>query len=306
MLNFLLQHPAWFALNPHRFQLGESPRFAHGQLRWVDIQARRLMIAREISGHHWPRDALQFESIEMPDQMACILPSTDPACWLGFGRMGIWLIRDGQAPEKILDAPYDNSRIRFNDACCDEWGRIWVSSLVDDKKTAEGKLYCYAKGVLHDVLGNITTGNGMAYSSAYKKLWLADTTAKRICNYTLSQTDSHIAPAGLAHQYITGTERPDGACMITPEHYAVAVIDGYRLDVFSAATDTLQGSIHAPFNKITMPCMVQLDQGYLILTSAQTQEPVRTQNTSEQYLQSGSLIAQAVCAPQAETFVYEF
>jgi sugar lactone lactonase YvrE len=286
--------------------LGESPRFAHGQLRWVDIQSRRLLIARATSVKRWASDGLTFDSVDMPDQMACILPSSDPACWLGFGRTGIWLIRDALAAEKIHDAPYDSSRIRFNDACCDEWGRIWVSSLVDDKKTAEGKLYCYAKGILHEVLGNITTGNAMAYSSAHKKLWLGDTTAKRICNYTLRESDCLITPAGLMHHYKTGTQRPDGACMIDPDHYAVAVIDGYRLDVFNARSDMLEYSIHAPFNKITMPCVVHADQSYLILTSAQTDDPVHPGNPAEQNLQSGSLIAQPTFGEAAKTFVYEF
>ena len=278
--------PDWYNITAERFSLAESPRWAHGQLRWVDINERRMLVARNPFQSDWQTTGIAYESIALPDQMACLIPTEDPACWLGFGRTGIWSLRDNTVAELLMVSPFDNSYQRFNDGCCDRWGRVWINTLIDDKRAALAGLYCFEKGKLHKVMGNITTGNGMAFNPDTDTLSLADTFARHIKRYLINGENKEVKETAWQVQYATGTERPDGATLSSNRDYCVAIIDGYRLDVFEQDT-TASAHIEVPFNKVTMPCFAGDEMQYLVVTSSKS-EP---ENSLNEKLQSGCLIA---------------
>lgn len=267
MFDFMKAHGMWQPFSMQRFRLAESPRIGHGQLRWVDIEARTL---HRVNLGMTPFDPANpaIQTIAMPDQIACIIPSEDPQTWIGFGRDGIWFIRDDGQHARMLPSPFDSAWQRFNDGCCDEWGRIWISTLIDDKRAPLARVYCLQGGALHPVLDGITTGNGMAYSQLHRKLWVADTKDRVIRRYDVNGTSPALNADGWFHRYNTGTERPDGACLLNDDCYVVAVIDGGRLDIFSLDMCEPVQQIHVALAKPTMPCVLPKPASGLILSSA--------------------------------------
>jgi sugar lactone lactonase YvrE len=298
----------WHRLSPHALALGESPRQGHGQLRWVDIQDRTMHVLNidnlSISASDVSIRNPGIDVRPMPDQIACIIPSTDPNCWIGFGRQGIWHIRDDGLHTCILPAPFEPSWQRFNDGCCDQWGRIWITSLIDDKRAPLAKLWCLQKGVLHEVLDGLTTGNGMAYSHAHRKLWLADTYARRIRRFDVNAHSTALVADGWSHTYTYGTERPDGACMLDEDHYVVAVIDGQRLDVFNIQSEQAVASIPVCASKPTMPCTLSKPAPSLVLSTAQSNAASTAHPASSGNADDGFVLAKSVCMVDDITHLY--
>ncbi len=291
---------SWQRLSAAPMQLGESPRYAHGQLRWVDINARTLHVLTtdtlSLHGDTLSVTPAAIQCRSMPDQIACIIPTDEPSCWMGFGRIGIWYIRDDGQHTLLMPSPFDSTWQRFNDGCCDEWGRIWISSLIDDKRAPLGKLWCLTQGTLTEVLNNITTGNGMAYSATHRKLWLADTRERQIRRFDVDAIHTGAAHAmlvadGWRHTYSHGTERPDGACMLDEHHYAVAVIDGHRIDVFNIDHCDPVSSIDVPVTKPTMPCIIPKPSPTLVLTSANVASATAHKDTADAFSDDGFVLA---------------
>jgi sugar lactone lactonase YvrE len=293
--------PRWYKITDERFSLAESPRWAHRQLRWVDINERRMMVSRNPFQADWKETGIAYESVSLPDQIACLIPTVDPQCWLGFGRKGIWMLRDNTEPQLMMDSPFDQSNQRFNDGCCDAWGRVWINTLIDDKRAAQGSLYCFEKGKLHRVLGNITTGNAMAFNSTNGLLYAGDTTARQIKSYLTNKEKTTLQETPWHVQYSAGTERPDGATLSSEQAYFVAVIDGFRLDVFKQE-NIPYAHIQVPFNKVTMPCFAGDEMQYLVVTSSRT-EPEKSLNDK---LESGCLIAAETLFRGTVSMHYEF
>lgn len=296
------EHP-WQALFAHLFQLGESPRAAHGQLRWVDIQAKtlhRIKIDTLFNSSASPA----FDTWQLPDQVGCVVPTDDPAIWVGCGREGIWHLSDDGEHRKIIDAPFDSTWQRFNDGCVDEWGRLWVSSLIDDKRAPLAGVWCLAQDRLYPVFTGLTTGNGMAYSAAHRKLWLADTTARSIHRYDVSDQAFTLQADGWVYHYTEGKQRPDGACMLDSDHYAVAVIEGRRLDVFNIASAQPVSAIPVPLEKPTMPCIIAEPACTLVLTSAAVPSGTAVATDASLHLYDGQILARVIHNCATPTFLY--
>ncbi len=225
--------PDWYKITAERFSLAESPRWAHQQLRWVDINERRMMVSRNPFQQDWKEAGIVYESVSLPDQIACLIPTVNPSCWLGFGRTGIWKLQDNTEAQLMMESPFDQGNQRFNDGCCDAWGRVWINTLIDDKRAALGSLYCFEKGKLRKVLGNFTTGNAMAFNSTSGLLYVGDTKARQIKAYLTHRENTALQETAWQVQYTVGTERPDGATLSSDQAYFVAIIDGFRIDVFN-------------------------------------------------------------------------
>lgn len=298
----------WHHLPTPALQLGESPRFAHGQLRWVDINTRTLYVVNIDSMSIFEAgvsvSAPGIRTMAMPDQIACILPTVDADNWIGCGREGIWNIRNDGKHALLLPAPFDSTWQRFNDGCCDEWGRIWISSLIDDKRAPLAKLWCLKDGVLHESLTGITTGNGLAYSAAHRKLWFADTFARCIRRYDVNPHSTALMADGWSHTYTRGTERPDGACMLDENHYAVAVIEGHRLDVFNMDNTQAAYAIAVSASKPTMPCILPKPASALVLATAAVAASSTVNANASHESTDGYVLVKAVSSLPHTTHVY--
>lgn len=267
----------WEVLDVPTCNLGESPRYAHGMWVWLDIHQRKMFACAhsDLIGAQSLSSSLQ--SIDLPDEIACVLPTASPEQWIGLGRAGVWKISgvvghtlgtDLRFTFEHLQKPtYDAGLHRYNDGRADAQGRIWISSLVDARAPASAALYRLDAHGPEQLVDNLIVGNGLAFTPDGKAMFLADTRHKCIWLYDYDLSLGKLGTGRVVHRYTEGSERPDGACMSMDGSYWVAILEGYRLDRFSSSGQWLE-SIPLPLAKPTMPCFGGKDLSTLLVTSA--------------------------------------
>lgn len=260
----------WQALNTPACKLAESPRYAHGQWMWVDIDQRQLhQIAHSDPFDHSTGQLVQSHAL--PDDIGCVLPTADPSVLVALGRQGAWRIEfDGQTPsfQLQLAAPFDSNKHRFNDGRADPTGRIWISTLVDARSPPTAALYKIEHGHANEEIGELIVGNGLAFSPSGHTAFLSDTRHKCIWRFRFDAKQGTLSNRTLVHQYTEGTARPDGACFSRDGSYWVAILEGYRLDRFSEEGELLE-QIALPLAKPTMPCFGGEHGNTLMVCAAQ-------------------------------------
>lgn len=300
---------AWQRVVDTPCALGESP-FWHPQeqrLYWVDIAQRRLWRLHVPSNHleHW----------ELPQEPGCIAPCRSGALLIamrdGVYRSFTW--RD--IPQKLADAPYDTSRIRFNDGKCDVWGRFWVGTLVDARDRADGALYCMhaldrAHPELHLVERGVMVSNGLAWSPDGRTMYWADTARHMVFGYDLEQPGRwppQLGPVNPLVRFDPKPEgwtfeqmqrlpyggRPDGAAVDSQGNYWIAMYEGARVVCLSP-----QGKVIAeyptPAQCPTMVCFGGSDLRTLYLTTARQK---RSAAELALYPDSGAVFSMRVETP---------
>jgi sugar lactone lactonase YvrE len=265
-------------------QLGESP-FWHPQqacLYWIDIDARQLhrFNSATAAHRHWPLPS-------QPGACAPVQRSGAPTAEVLLAlRDGFYLLNtESGAPEKLLDAPYDTAKFRFNDGVCDAAGRLWVGAMYEPRDQELGTLWrltCTAGrlSVEQKAQGNITT-NGLAFSPDNRTLYWAHTRAHRVDCFDFDLASGSIANRRVFKQFTLPQEgapsgapyggRPDGAAVDAQGNYWCAMYEGGALVQLSPAGEELQ-RIALPARKPTMPCFGGADLSTLFVTTANSDE----------------------------------
>lgn len=246
-------------------QLGESPRWAHGQLRWVDTYSKHIYV---LKGFPVNRGA---EIIQVPDEISAIIPTVDPTVWLGFGRIGIWAVPDEAESYLIEDVPFNPREQRFNDGRADAYGRSWVSAIVDARQPG-ASLFCFDQGRMTEAVSGLIVGNGLAFSPDHRSLYLADTRKRCVWRYPFDLESGTLGERSLFVEYTTGTDRPDGAAVSEDGHYWLAVFEGSRIDRWDSEGKLVR-SYPLPMRCPTMPCFAGEDRQWLVVTSAGLDRP---------------------------------
>jgi sugar lactone lactonase YvrE len=276
-----LSSPTWAAITTEPNGLGESP-FWHPQeqrLYWVDIPGRR--IARvAVQGlqalgpvEYWP----------LTQEPGCIAPVQGGGLVMAL-RDGIYLAREWGGPLlRLVAAPYDTAKLRFNDGKCDAQGRFWAGSLYEPKDQALGTLYMLDGQGLHAMLGGdkdgVVTANGLAWSPDGRTAYWADTAAHQIRAFDFDAASGQFTNVRVFYQaapkptgWAWGSStpyggRPDGAAVDSAGCYWSAQYEGGRLLRFSPKGEVL-AQVPTPAFCPTMPCFGGPDLKTLLVTTA--------------------------------------
>ncbi|MGV0959083.1 MAG: SMP-30/gluconolactonase/LRE family protein [Limnohabitans sp.] len=260
--------------------LSESP-FWHPQekrLYWVDIPGRRL--ARlAIAGQMQPQG--EVDHWPMAQEPGCIAPVQGGGLIIAL-RDGIYLGKTWGGPlQRLAAAPYDTTKLRFNDGKCDAQGRFWVGSMYEPRDKADGVLYCLSGNTLLPMAHQATVANGLAWSPDGKTLYWSCTGSHQVRAWdwdAQTQTMTHERlfhqvspkPAGWGWDQSSGPiygGRPDGATADAQGNYYSAMYEGKRIVKLSP-----QGRVSAVFETPvqcpTMPCFGGDDLKTLFITSS--------------------------------------
>lgn len=189
-----------------RSQLGESALWApHEQrLYWLDLTGPAMHRFDPLTGAN--------ESWELP---------------LGTPLGGVVRAPGGlllAAPEGLFNCDFDGRRLelwtdpnarpedtRFNDCKVDRGGRLWLASKHVEESEAHGQLYrVMPDGSSVIVDQGFACANGPAFSPDGGRLYLADTTAKRIYAYDLEPESGALSHRWLFAEFSTEEGEPDG------------------------------------------------------------------------------------------------
>ena len=271
---------SWQALTTQPDGLSESPFWhPHEQrLYWVDIPGRRLARVK-VQHHTQTQGAVEYWPV--PEEPGCMAPVAGGGVIVAL-RDGIYLGRTWGGPlQRLAAAPYDTTRLRFNDGKCDAQGRFWAGSLYEPKDQALGTLSMLDGQGLHAEQTGVTTANGLAWSPDGRTAYWADTAAHLVRAFDFDAPTGRLSnprvfyqallkPAGWAWGQAAGSRyggRPDGATVDAQGNYYSAMYEGRRIVKFSPQGEVL-AEIETPVQCPTMPCLGGEDLQTLFITTS--------------------------------------
>lgn len=296
--------PEWQALTTEPDGLGESP-FWHPQesrLYWVDIPGRRIArvavqgVQAQGAVDYWP----------LTQEPGCIAPVQGGGLVMAL-RDGIYLAREWGGPlQRLAAAPYDTSKLRFNDGKCDAQGRFWAGSMYEPRDQALGTLYMLDGQGLHPVMGGekdgVVTANGLAWSPDGRTAYWADTATHQVRAFDFDPLTGRLSAGRVFYQmslkptaWTWGDTapyggRPDGAAVDSEGCYWSAQYEGQRLLRLSPSGQVLS-EVKTPVPCPTMPCFGGADLKTLFMTSSRQG---RSAQELAQHPQAGCLFAMRV------------
>lgn len=272
--------------------LGECPLWHPDEaaLYWIDIAG--------LAVHRYHPASKAHQSWSLPSEPGCIARCADGGLIVAM-RSGLMLLDTaGGMLTPVADAPYDSSRMRFNDGRCDAAGRLWAGTLYDPRDQVLGSLYCIERGAIRNAGNPVTVSNGVAFSVDNRTLYHADTTAHRINAYDFDVTSGQLGAGRLFKQFSTDKThnyggRPDGAAVDSEDAYWCAMYEGGRLLRLSPSGDVLR-EIPLPVRCPTMVAFGGEDLRTLYVTTARHNRPA---GELAQYPLSGHVLQMQVDVP---------
>ncbi len=251
--------------------LGECPLWhpVEQALYWIDIAGKAVHCHVPASDEHrsWP----------MPAEPGCIAWCEGGSLVVAL-RSGLAMLDTKSATlTPFADAPYDTSKMRFNDGRCDAVGRLWVGSLYEPRDQPLAPLFCIERGACRDTGIRATVSNGLAFGPDNRTLYHTDTTAHRITAYDFDLHDASLGESRVLRQFSTDKSqnyggRPDGAAVDSEGAYWCAMYEGGRILRLSAAGEVLR-EIRLPLRCPTMVAFGGEDFRTLYITSARHNRP---------------------------------
>lgn len=277
-------------------QVGECPLWhpEEAALYWIDIQGQMVHRLQPATGEHacWP----------MPSEPGCIARCAAGGLVVAL-RSGVVLLDTvSGALSPLVDAPYDRSKLRFNDGRCDAAGRLWIGTIYEPRDQQLGSLFCVERGAIRDYAKAVTVSNGVAFSPDNRTLYHADTTAHRITAYDFNLASGSVGASRVLKQFSTDKShhyggRPDGAAVDSEGAYWCAMFEGGRILRLSPTGEILD-EIKLPLRCPTMVAFGGADLRTLYITSARHNRP---EAELLQYPLSGCVLAlQVAVAGRAE------
>lgn len=210
--------------------VGESPIWheVESALYWVDIEGLTVNRLHAASG--------KFTSWKMGSNPSA-LAIDDNNCLVVATRQGLLRLNTTDGAETpIADAPYDPSKVRFNDGRVDPAGRFWIGTMYEPRDQPAAEMFVLDQDRLRRAWsGGMTNSNGLAWSLDGRTMYHADTTSHRIDCYdydpaTGQQSNRRTLltfPSDKGAPDYGG--RPDGATMDAEGFYWVAMFEGGRV-----------------------------------------------------------------------------
>lgn len=207
-----------------RASLGECPVWSAREqaLFWIDINAPSL--------NRFDPHTRDNTVMPMPEAIGSFA-LREAGGFVVALRSGIWLCNPhGKLERRVVDAPYDTARIRFNDGRNDRQGRFVVGTMNEKRDGPDAALYRMDVDFkLTTLFGGITLANGLAWSPDSRTMYHADTPTRtiRAFDYDIA-TGTPSRPRTFAH-WDGDTQNPDGGAVDSAGNYWIALYGDGRL-----------------------------------------------------------------------------
>ncbi|MBO9538794.1 SMP-30/gluconolactonase/LRE family protein [Herbaspirillum sp.] len=280
--------------------LGESPLWhaEEAALYWIDIPGKAVHRLHPDSGRHqsWP----------MPQEPGAIVKHARGGLVVALRSGMAHLDTETGALSPLLAAPYDTTRIRFNDGRCDADGRFWCGTIYEPRDREAGTLYCFERNSLRDAHHPVTTSNGVAFSPDQRLMYHSNTPAHRINVYDYDLATGTAGNCRLLRQFDADKSapgyggRPDGAAVDSEGAYWCAMFEGGRVLRLSPQGEILK-EIRLPARCPTMLAFGGADLRTLYITTARNG---RSDSELQQYPLSGCVLSLRVDVPGCLEYSY--
>lgn len=229
-----------------RAEVGEGPVWDgdEGVLWWTDIRGRVV--------HRYDPATGRDEVHDIGLRVGCFALRKGGGFVLA-AEQGFWFWRPGTAPEHIVDVE-PNPENRMNDGGCDRQGRFLAASMsTSDPRRADGGCWRLNPDLTVDQLdGGLTIGNGIAFSPAGDRFYLADTTPGMVWVRDYDPATGRTGPRRDFASLAALEGQPDGATVDAAGGYWLAAVGGGHLYRFTPE-GRLDLSIPIPTRRPTRP-----------------------------------------------------
>ncbi|HJU21061.1 MAG TPA: SMP-30/gluconolactonase/LRE family protein [Casimicrobiaceae bacterium] len=271
-----------------RASLGECPVWSAREqaLFWIDINAPSL--------NRFDPQTRDNTAMPLPESIGSFA-LREAGGFVVALRSGIWLCNaQGKLERRVVDAPYDTTRIRFNDGRNDRQGRFVVGTMNEKRDGPDAALYRMdVDFTLTTLFGGISLANGLAWSPDSRTMYHADTPTRtiRAFDYDVA-TGTPSRPRTFAH-WDGETERPDGGAVDSAGNYWIALYGDGRLAQIAPDGNVI--AYHPlPAKCPTMCAFGGADLRTLFVTTARQK---RDADELARLPQSGSIFAMRVETP---------
>ena len=210
--------------------VGESALWheVESALYWVDIEGFTVNRLHAASG--------KFTSWKMGSNPSALAIDDDNFLVVAT-RNGLLRLNTTDGVETpIVDAPYDTTKVRFNDGRVDPAGRFWIGTMYEPRDQPAAEMYVLERDALRCAWrGGMTNSNGLAWSLDGRTMYHADTTTHRIDCYDFDPATGEQSNARTILTFASDKKaadyggRPDGATMDSEGMYWVAMFEGGRV-----------------------------------------------------------------------------
>ncbi len=235
-------------------------------LYWVDIEGLTVNRLHAASG--------KFSSWKMGSNPSALAIDDNNFLVVATRERLLRLNTTDGAETPIADAPYDPSKVRFNDGRVDPAGRFWIGTMYEPRDQPAAEMYVLDRDNLRCAWrGGMTNSNGLAWSLDGRTMFHADTTTHRIDCYDFDVATGEHSNRRTILTFPTDKTapdyggRPDGATMDAEGMYWVAMFEGGRVLRISPRGEILR-EIKLPVRCPTSVCFGGPDLRTLYITSA--------------------------------------
>ena len=235
-------------------------------LYWVDIEGLTVNRLHAASG--------KFSSWKMGSNPSALAIDDNNFLVVATRERLLRLNTTDGAETPIADAPYDPSKVRFNDGRVDPAGRFWIGTMYEPRDQPAAEMYVLDRDNLRCAWrGGMTNSNGLAWSLDGRTMFHADTTTHRIDCYDFDVATGEHSNRRTILTFPTDKTapdyggRPDGATMDAEGMYWVAMFEGGRVLRISPSGEILR-EIKLPVRCPTSVCFGGPDLRTLYITSA--------------------------------------
>ena len=175
------------------------------------------------------------------------------------------------AVTQLKPAPFDHPDDRYNDGRCDPAGRFWVCSMRDpqDPDARAGTFFRIDPDLaVRPMIGDLVTGNGLAFSPDGRTLYMSDSnaTVQKVWAWDYDATSGEIANRRVFIDFADLPGHPDGAAVDADGCYWSAANGGWRLLRFTP-DGQVEREVELPVCRPTMLAFGGPDLDLIFLTS---------------------------------------
>jgi sugar lactone lactonase YvrE len=273
--------PKWHRMTSQADMLGESPFWNphENRLYWADIpgqRLRRMFVTNDLSQDH------DVEDWPLREEPGCFAP-VEGGGWIMALRSGVYQAQAwGGLLSLLAPAPYDTSKLRFNDGKCDPAGKFWSGTMYEPRDLAAGNLYALQADHRFQIKADkATVANGLGWSPDGKTMYWSDTASHCIRAWDFEASTQAMTNERVFAQFpmkpkvwsygtaeaLAYVGRPDGAAVDAEGFYYAAMYEGRRLAKF-APSGACVAFIETPVQCPTMPCFGGEDLRTLFITTS--------------------------------------
>lgn len=228
-------------------EVGEGPVWdgVEGVLWWTDINGHLM--------HRYdPRSGVD-ETFAMPFRVGCFA-LREQAGFVLAAEHGFWFWQPGSDPVHIIDVEADRPDNRMNDGGCDRAGNLVAASMhLPSPREARGACWRLNRDLTVDCLADgLHIGNGIAFSPAGDRFYLADTTVGRVWVHPYDPSTGAVGDRTDFVDFEPLAGLPDGATVDSEGCYWIASVGGGRVYRF-LPDGQVDRTIALPTSKPTRP-----------------------------------------------------